>query len=284
MKISGSELAEEVYGDIQKKLLELKKRKIVPKLVIIKSSNITAVNNYIGQKIKKGKMVGIDVEVLDLDDNKCKCRNKVRNKIIQVNKSSKNHGIILQKPSNVQIDEEMESLINIYKDVDGFSEKTPFKPPVYRGVIKVLEKIYGVKNKKLISLLKTKKIILVGKGKTGGQTVISGLKKDHFDIQKLKIIDSKTSVSKKAKYLENADIVISAVGKSNPVNFRQFSKKTILIDIGVHFDKQNKIKGYFDEEDLMDRVNYYTTTPGGIGALTVAYLMHNVVEAAQLKL
>ena len=55
---------------------------------------------------------------------------------------------------------------------------------------------------------------------------------------------------------------------------------SILIDIGVHFDERNKIKGDFNEEDIQDKVAHYTTTPGGIGALTVAYLMDNVVNAA----
>lgn len=280
MRISGKELAGEVYEDIQKKLTILKGKSIFPKLIIVKSSNIDAVNNYIGQKVKKGEKVGIKVEVLELDDNDCKDKEQIRENIIQINQSSKNHGIIFQKPSNALIDEEIESLIDTNKDVDGFLGKSAHKPPVYRGVIKVLEKIFNLKGKKLISFLKTKKIVLIGKGKTGGQTVISGLKIDGFDVGQLRIIDSKTSRNTIKEYISDADIIISAVGKSNPVDFTLFSKKAILIDIGVHFDKQNKIKGDYNEGDIKEQVDYYTTTPGGIGVLTVAYLIDNVVNAA----
>lgn len=280
MKISGKELAEEVYEDIQKKLMLLKRKKIVPKLIIVKSSNIDAVNNYIGQKIKKGEKIGIKVEVVELSRHECEDKKQIKEKILQINKSSKNHGIIFQKPSHVQINEEMESLINTNKDVDGFLEGSSHKPPVYRGVIKVLGAIFKMSGRKLISHLKKKKIVLIGKGKTGGGTVISGLKQDRFDIDMLKIIDSKSNIKEKTKYIRRANIIISAVGKQNPVDFHLFSKKTILIDIGVHFDEQNKIKGDFNEEDIVNCVNYYTTTPGGIGALTVAYLMDNVVNAA----
>lgn len=280
MKISGKELALEVYTDIQKKLEILKKKKIFPKLVIIKSSNIDAVNNYINQKIRKGEKIGIKVEVVELDNDNCKDREKIGREIFQINRSSKNHGIIFQKPSHTCINEEIELFISTHKDVDGFLILSAHKPPVYRGVIKVLEKIFNLKGSNLVACLKTKKIVLIGKGKTGGKTIISGLNTDKFDMDLLTIIDSKTSIEKKKEYINKADIVISAVGKLNPVDFHLFSKKTILIDIGVHFDTQNKIRGDFNEDDIKERVSYYTTTPGGIGALTVAYLMDNVANSA----
>lgn len=280
MKISGKELAHEVYEDIQKKLIFLTEKNIVPHLIIVKSSNIDAVNNYIGQKIKKGEKVGVKVEVVELDNNDCKHKEQIKEKIIQTNKSLKNHGIIFQKPGHLCIDEEVESLVDTDKDVDGFLKHSSHKPPVYMGVIKVLGSIFRLSGKKLISFLKKKNIVLIGKGKTGGGTIISGLKQDKFDIDMLKIIDSKSNAKERIKYIRRADIIISAVGKQNPVDFHLFSKKTTLIDIGVHFDSNNKIKGDFNEEDIKGRVSNYTTTPGGIGALTVAYLMNNVVNAA----
>lgn len=280
MKISGKELANQVYEDIQKKLGVLKKNKIVPQLVIVKSNDSDAVNNYIGQKIKKGERIGIQVKVLKLQACDCKKQSAIREKMVHINKSSKVHGIIFQKPSHREINETMEKLIDPHKDVDGFLEKSFHKPPVYRGAIRVLEHIFQMKDIKLVSFLRTKKIVLIGKGKTGGQTIISGLKQDGFPMKKLKIIDSKTTLKQKMNYLKNCDIIISAVGIVNPVDFYLFPKKVTLIDIGVHFDTNNKIRGDFNETDIKDRVSFYTTTPGGIGALTVAYLMDNVANSA----
>lgn len=280
MKVSGKELALLVYEGISKKLIVLKRKQIVPKLVILKSSNIAAVNNYVGQKIKKGEKVGIKVEVIQLNEGECADKKLIKEKIMRINGSSTNHGIIFQKPGHAQLNDEMESLVDMNKDVDGFLAKSFHKPPVYRGVIRVLENILNIKGKKLIAHLKTKKIVLIGKGKTGGQTIISGLKKDGYNMSLLNIIDSKTSADKKKEYISHADIIISAVGKSNPIDFRLLPQKAILIDIGVHFNEQNKIKGDFNEEDIKERVSHYTTTPGGIGALTVAYLMDNVIDSA----
>ena len=220
------------------------------------------------------------MKVVDMNERDCENRKLIQKKIIGLNKSANIHGIIFQKPSNSQIDEAIEELIDTQKDVDGFLENSFHKPPVYRGVIKVLEKIFNLEGDEFIAYLKTKKVVLIGKGKTGGQTIISGLKTEGFNREQLTIIDSKTSEVKKKEYLMNADIIISAVGKLNPVDLNLFSKESILIDIGVHFDERNKIRGDFNEEDIQDKVAHYTTTPGGIGALTVAYLMDNVVNAA----
>ena len=96
MKISGKELAHEVYEDILKKLVLLKEKNIIPRLIIVKSSNIEAVNHYIDQNIKKGKKLGIQVEVFDLNEDDCVNKNKIKEKIIQMNKSFRNHGIIAE--------------------------------------------------------------------------------------------------------------------------------------------------------------------------------------------
>jgi methylenetetrahydrofolate dehydrogenase (NADP+)/methenyltetrahydrofolate cyclohydrolase len=280
MKLVGKELAVDVYKDIQKKIVLLGKAQIIPRLVIVKSLNIDAVNNYIYQKVKKGKKIGINVEILELSNSDCNNRKRIQNMIVELSSKKTIHGIIFQKPSNVHVNDELEHYIAESKDVDGFLLNSFHKPPVYRGVMKVLGTIFNLSDKKLIPFLKNKSIVLIGKGKTGGGTVIAGLKKDGFNIELLTIIDSKTSEIDKVKCINRADIIISAVGKQNPVDFHLFPKKAILIDIGVHFSEQNKIKGDFNEEDIKSRVTYYTTTPGGLGALTVAYLMDNTVNSA----
>jgi methylenetetrahydrofolate dehydrogenase (NADP+)/methenyltetrahydrofolate cyclohydrolase len=284
MKMIGKELAKSVYGELQKKIALLGERDITPQLVIVKSMDIDAVNNYIHQKVKRGKKVGVTVEVLELRENDFANMDKVKETILTINKSPDIHGIIFQKPGNIKIDEAMDYCIDLSKDVDGFLHGSLHKPPVYRGVMKVLEAIFKKSGKELISILNQKNLVLVGKGKTGGGTIICGLKQDGFDMDKLKIIDSKSSAEERAEFLKSADIIISAVGRTNPVDFHLFRKTSILIDIGVHFDSENKIMGDFHEDDIKDKVEHYTTTPGGIGALTVAYLMDNTVNSSLGKL
>jgi methylenetetrahydrofolate dehydrogenase (NADP+)/methenyltetrahydrofolate cyclohydrolase len=280
MKIIGRDLAREVYEEINTKLVACKNKKITPHLVIVKSLNIDAVNNYIHQKVKRGKKIGVEVEVLDMGSADCKDSGLLTKKIEKLNKSKKIHGIIFQKPSHVNVNDNLEKCISPQKDVDGFLTDSFHLPPVYRGVIKVLSSVFQLAGKKLITLLATKNIVLIGKGKTGGRTIISGLMHDGYDLRLLTVIDSKTTEKEKGKIIRKADIIISAVGKLNPVDFHLFPKRAILVDIGVHFSDENKIQGDFCEDDIKEKVAYYTTTPGGLGALTVAYLMDNTVNSA----
>lgn len=277
MKISGSELAQKVYLDIQRKVSALNNQDIHPQLVIVKSADIASVNNYVKQKISKGEKMGIKVKLLTWDDSVLGNYDALKQMVVLMNQSPAVHGLIFQKPGDERIDEAIERLVDPLKDVDGFLPNSGHEPPTYRGVKLILGQIF---KESLLDSLRNKQMVIVGKGKTGGKPIINGLLKDTVPEKNIKVIDSKTDSDERRSILESADIVISAVGKQNPVDYRFFSRKTVLIDIGVHFDENNKIKGDFDEEDIKDRVGYYTTTPGGIGALTVAFLMDNVVNAA----
>lgn len=277
MKIPGKQLAEKVYEDIQQKITKLKDKGIVPKLVVVKSKNIAAVNNYVKQKIEKGEKIGIKVKLLSWDDSVLGNYEALKQMVFLMNQSKEVHGLIFQKPGDERIDETIENLTDPLKDVDGFLSDSYHEPPTYRGVKLVLKQIF---KKFLLDSLRKKQIVVIGKGKTGGGPIINGLLKDDVPKKNIKVIDSKTSANDRRLMIELADIVVSAVGKPNPVDYHFFSKKTILIDIGVHFDENNKIKGDFREDDIKNRVSYYTTTPGGLGALTVAYLMDNVVNSA----
>ncbi len=277
MKISGTELAKKLFSDIERKVNKLEKNGIIPKMVIVKSSNAADVNNYIKQKANKGNKLGIAVELMDFDEKILKNLKKIKELIAAINRSPQIHGLIFQKPGDNRITDSIEKIIDPLKDIDGFLPDSAHEPPTYRGVKLVLRQIY--KNN-FPAKFKQLKFVIIGKGKTGGGPIIQGLLKNKISPQNIKIIDSKTGDQEKKSYIENADVVISAVGKANPVDYRYFSGRTNLIDIGVHFDKENKIKGDFAEEDIGERVKNYTTTPGGIGALTVVYLMDNLVNAA----
>ena len=277
MKISGTELAKKLYSDIERKVNKLEKNGIVPKMVIVKSSNAADVNNYIKQKVNKGNKLGIAVELMDCDEKILKNSGKIREQVFTINRSPQIHGIIFQKPGDSRITGNIEKMIDPLKDIDGFLPDSAHEPPTYRGVKLVLRQIY--KNN-FPAKFKQLKFAIIGKGKTGGSPIIQGLLKNKISPRNIKIIDSTTGNQEKKTYIGKADVVISAVGKPDPIDYHYFSDRTSLIDIGVHFNKENKIKGDFAEVDIREKVKNYTTTPGGIGALTVAFLMDNIVNAA----
>ncbi|MEI6533643.1 MAG: bifunctional 5,10-methylenetetrahydrofolate dehydrogenase/5,10-methenyltetrahydrofolate cyclohydrolase [Candidatus Roizmanbacteria bacterium] len=282
MKISGRVIAKELYEELYSEVAVLAKKNIIPHLVIIKSVDIEAVNNYIGQKLKKGEKSGIKVTVIDISHDIFDVAN-VKNKISKLNADQSVHGIIFQKPSSPIIDDSFDQLIDPIKDVDGFRSDSRYFGPVYLGVRKVFETIYTDTKGDIIEYLKTLNIVIIGKGKTGGKPVINGLKKDGIVEENIHVIDSQTSEEITQLWIQNADVIISAVGKANPVPVSYLRSSSILIDIGIHFNEQNEIQSDFNKDEINDIVAYYTTSPGGIGALTVVYLLKNVVASASTQ-
>ncbi|MFH1833253.1 MAG: bifunctional 5,10-methylenetetrahydrofolate dehydrogenase/5,10-methenyltetrahydrofolate cyclohydrolase [Candidatus Levyibacteriota bacterium] len=124
--------------------------------------------------------------------------------------------------------------------------------------------------------LKSKRIVVIGKGKTGGGPTIQMLKKMGVELQ---IIDSKTQNPK--DFTKSADIIISTVGKPNILKPEMIKKGIILISVGQHKGIDGKFHGDYEENEIKNIASFYTPTPGGIGPVNVAMLLENLVTAAQ---
>lgn len=177
------------------------------------------------------------------------------------------------------------------KDIDGFHPDSPFILPLPLAVGKILEEVYiqsqegqktnniiakSINNSDFVTWLKNKKIVLIGKGPTGGGPIITYLKK--LDITP-NIIDSKTTSPD--KLLKGADIVISAVGTKNTIHKDNLKKGVTLISVGINRDENKKLHGDYDEETIKNIASFYTPTPGGVGPVNVAMLMVNLLTAAE---
>lgn len=274
MKLLGKQFLPAIYESLTSRVEDLSRGGIKPTLCIVKSVDAQDVNTYISQKVKAGTEHGVSVRVIEYPSAVLADKHALAAEIQTLNADRSVNGILFQKPSHPNIDSSLEILIDPAKDIDGFLPMSPHKAPVYRGVLQILAHIY---QKDFPSILPSKSFVVIGKGKTGGGPVIDGLKKD--GINTVHVIDSKTTPEETVKFLANASVVVSAVGHRNPVEPTLLPKQGILIDFGVHFDA-GKISPDFAEADIQERMQYYTTTPGGIGALTVAFLLDNTVNAA----
>jgi len=80
----------------------------------------------------------------------------------------------------------------------------------------------------------------------------------------------------------NADIVVTAIGKPRFFSSEYFSEKAIVIDVGINrirFESGCKLAGDVDFESVKNKVSYITPVPGGVGPMTIAYLLTNTFEA-----
>ncbi|MBI2036410.1 bifunctional 5,10-methylenetetrahydrofolate dehydrogenase/5,10-methenyltetrahydrofolate cyclohydrolase, partial [Candidatus Microgenomates bacterium] len=162
MKIDGKEIAQNILSNLKNRVEKLKKRGVTPHLVIILVGNDLASESYVKQKVQKGETIGIKVTVKNYQLSFTNYQ--LLETIKQFNNDNNIHGIIVQQPLPSQID--ISSIINAVspqKDVDGFHPQSKFPMPLAEAVLKILESVEKNWQKK--------KIVIIGKGETGGGPV-----------------------------------------------------------------------------------------------------------------
>lgn len=93
------------------------------------------------------------------------------------------------------------------------------------------------------------------------------------------VCHSKTqNLAQKAK---EADILISAIGKAQFVTADMVKENAVVIDVGINRLENGKITGDVDFENVKEKASYITPVPGGVGPMTIAMLMNNVIKATK---
>lgn len=280
MIIDGRTIANHILAELLIRVDDLmEKYDIQPHLAVLRVGEDPAIASYIRQKEKMAKQIGAIVSVYNFPESVD--QKTLKESISFLQDKSEIHGLILQLPVPQHID--YEALINDIhtdKDVDGFVEHSPFVIPVAAAVMKALE-IPMIKDtektgESFNEWLQSKNIVVMGKGKTGGLPVIELLKKRGANP---KVIDSQTINSK--ELTQQADIIITAVGKPNTLTVDMIKKDAILIGIGMGMDSEGNFVGDYNEEDIKDKASWYTPIPGGVGPINAACLMENLVIAAE---
>jgi methylenetetrahydrofolate dehydrogenase (NADP+)/methenyltetrahydrofolate cyclohydrolase len=276
MIIDGRQISSEILEDLKKRVEKLNKKGVTPTMAVILIGDQKASAIYVRQKEIKAKQVGINPKVFYFDDKVT--NDKIEKLVKKLDNDPKIHGIILQRPAPPHIKvEEIEESISPIKEIDGFGINSIYPVPVAAATLKMIENAYenlGI-DKPFINWLKSKKVVVIGKGETGGKTIIQLLQKNGV---KPFVVDSKTL--DRDKEIKKGDIVISAVGKSGVVTALNLKKGAILIGVGI-FSENGKTKGDYDALEIANIASYYSPTPGGVGPVNVSMLMENVVEACE---
>lgn len=274
MKISGKVIAEEILKKLQ---LKIKKENSKPSLAIILAGDNPASRIYVNNKLKTAQKYGIHAQLFEFKKNE---KDLALQKIDKLNKDKKITGIIIQFPVYEGWNfDEISQKVSPEKDVDGFLINSPFSPATALGVWEMLggfAKHEGFR--KVEDFLKGKKIVVLGKGRTAGGPTLRLLRGKGFNIT---MMDSKTEDPD--KIIKKADVVISATGRKNIINGSNIKKGAYVIGVGVGkeiIDGQPKIYGDINEEEVSKKAKLYCPTIGGIGPLTIACLLRNVVESA----
>ena len=192
-------------------------------------------------------------------------------------------GILVQLPLPNHINEhKVIQSISPEKDVDGFHEinigklmigENTFVPCTTKGIIELLRE-NNIK-------IEGQNCVVVGRSNIVGKPTAIELLHNNGTVT---ICHSKTKDLK--QICRSADILICAIGKPKFFNRDYISPNTVVIDVGIHRQDDGTLCGDVDFDDVKDNVRAITPVPGGVGAMTVAMLMVNCMQAAynQLKI
>lgn len=199
-------------------------------------------------------------------------------------------GIIIQQPLPAQLStDSIYDYIPLLKEIEGHKKKTEFIFPLGLAVMTIIKYIYDGKRKQDIvfvdmkrdrilfkNVLKSKKVVVVGRGITGGKPIGNTL--GNLNINYISI--NSTTVDPES-YFKAADLIITATGKK-VISPEMLKPGVVLINTGVR--KENgKLKGDYEESEIKDIASFYTPTPGGSGPIDVVYLYKNLIDAAKMQ-
>lgn len=272
--INGKKLAKEIRENLKIKCEELKEKGITPKLAVIMVGDDNASQVYVRNKSKVCDEIGIEFEEHLLDAN---IEQKVLIDLIEkLNKDKNIHGILLQSPIPEHLDiNEAFRAIAPEKDVDGFNplnvgklclNQDTFVSCTPYGIMKMFE-AYNID-------LTGKNVTILGRSNIVGKPLIQCCLNKNATVT---VCHSKTKDLK--QHTQNADVVIAAIGKSKFVTEDMIKTGAVVIDVGINRSDDGNITGDVDFESVYNKASYITPVPGGVGPMTIAMLMNNVIKA-----
>ena len=274
--IDGKQLAKKIRENLKLECEELKEQGIDPKLAVIMVGDNPASKVYVRNKSRACNEVGIEYQEYLLPENAT--QKELLELIKKLNQDKEINGILLQSPlpQHLNINEAFKT-ITYSKDVDGFTpasvgklcigEDTFISCTPY-GVIKMFEE-YNID-------LKGKNVVILGRSNIVGKPLIQCcLQKDAT----VTVCHSKTK--NLSEYTKKADVIIAAIGKAKFLTEDMVKDGVVIIDVGINRQDDGKLVGDVDFENVSKKASYITPVPGGVGPMTIAMLMNNVIKAAK---
>jgi methylenetetrahydrofolate dehydrogenase (NADP+)/methenyltetrahydrofolate cyclohydrolase len=243
------------------------------RLAVIQVGENPVSNVYIEQKRKTAQKIGLGFKLFQFNEkiNSGELKREI-GKIVEDPEIS---GVIIQLPLPKKLQpEEFLNLIPEKKDIDVLSEKSLGK--YYQGKLKILPPIVGgilglLRNYKIE--LKGKNVVLMGAGRLVGLPLVPQLLREKATVSVLNEFTKNPSF-----FTKKADILISGVGKPGLIKGSMVERGAAVIDAGTAVGKGKLLVGDVDFKSVSKKAGWITPVPGGVGPLTVACLLENLVK------
>jgi len=276
--IDGNKIAQAIRNEVRQSAISLKEQKgIVPGLAVVLVGEDPASQIYVGKKAKACAEVGFLSREYKLPADTSEI--KLLEIIAELNKDQLIHGILVQLPlpKNISTDKII-ATIDPYKDVDGFhpynvggliTGSPLFIPCTPQGIMELIART-GID-------LKGKEAVMVGRSNIVGKPMALLLLAQHATVT---ICHSRTKDL--PAVTRRADILIAAVGKPHMIKANMVKDGVIVIDVGVNRLENGKLVGDVDFNEVAPKASFITPVPGGVGPMTIAMLMKNTLDAANM--
>ncbi len=275
--INCKEIAQKVKNEVK---AEVEAMQVQPHLVVVQVGGNQASSTYVRNKERVCEEVGIKSSKIHLGEETT--QQELEELVIKLNSNTHVHGILVQLPLPSHLDEQsVINLISPNKDVDGLTpmntgllalgSESAIVPCTPLGVMRIFKE-QGLD-------LAGKEAIVVGRSNLFGKPMAQLLLQANATVT---IAHSRTqALREKTRFKE---VVVCAIGKPKYFNEEFFYANTTIIDVGINRDEEtNKLCGDVDFENVMANVDgiNITPVPSGVGVMTTAMLMTNVLKCAK---
>jgi methylenetetrahydrofolate dehydrogenase (NADP+)/methenyltetrahydrofolate cyclohydrolase len=295
--LNGIEIAAEIKAEVAAEARALVAAGITPGLTVVLVGHVAASEIYVRSKVKASGELGIRSEMLTPPESIT--TEEMVALIAELNARDEVDGILIQLPLPKHVDtRRLLEAVSPEKDVDGFnpinagrlqSGQPGLRPCTPAGIMEVLRRS-GLP-------VEGQHAVVLGRSDIVGKPVAMMLTNASATVT---VCHSKTVDI--ARYTRDADILVAAIGRPGFVTAAMVKPGATLIDVGINrvtdaaevakffpgdadraaqFEKRGSTLVGDIHPAAFERAGAYTPVPGGVGALTIAMLMHNTVKAAK---
>ena len=274
MLLDGKALSSQIKLDLKEKVsILIEQYNCVPTLSIVVVGSNPASEVYVRNKVKTAKSIGMNAEVISLNEDVS--MEELIKVVDELNNNDSVNGIIVQLPLPRHLNEQLiiDRISNI-KDVDGFGllnkgkllagEKS-LRPATPYGIIKMLD-AYNIE-------LTGKNALVIGRSNIVGKPIALMLLEKNATVT---VAHSKTQNIKEIS--KNADLIVVAVGKPKFLTMDMVKEGAVIVDVGINRDG-SVLCGDVDFEEVSKKASFITPVPGGVGPLTIVSLLENTINA-----
>lgn len=286
IRLDGRTAAAQIKAELRERVAALAARGIVPGIATVLVGHDPGSQLYVGMKHRESQAIGMNSIQIELPGDATQA--EVEEAVDALNADPGCHGYIVQLPLPRHLDTDaILERIDPAKDADGLhptnlgrlvlNVNAPITTPLPctpRGVIELLlRNDYD---------LKGKDVVIVGRGVTIGRSIGLLLTRREVDAT---VTLTHTGTTDLAAHLRAADVIVAAAGVKHLVRAEDVKPGAAVLDVGVTREidpETGKNRVYGDiHPDVADVAGFLSPNPGGVGPMTVALLMTNVVEAAE---